>query len=249
MIKDLWLIGIGAGSPSHMTLDGVDALRDVAIILMPHKGDDKGDLVAVRQEIIQASGSKAKIVPFDYPKRDPSLPYQERVSKWHDEIAECWIKVLRQLPTGSIGGPVGLLVWGDPSLYDSTLRIAQRLTPPPNIRVIPGITALQALTAAHCIPFNTVGGSVQVTTGRQLSKSGWPEGAETVAVMLDGTAQFTALAENDVHVWWGAYLGMPYQILIAGPLREVGPKIQKQRAAARERHGWIMDCCLLQRDV
>ena len=53
-------------------------------------------------------------------------------------------------------GPVALMVWGDPALYDSTLRIARRLTPCPRLRVVPGITAVQALTAAHAIPLNTV---------------------------------------------------------------------------------------------
>lgn len=168
MITDIWLIGIGAGSPAHITQEGLDALRNAAIVLMPDKGEEKTDLQKVRRDIIALSGSRAEVVVFDYPVRDPNLPYQDRVARWHDEIARCWQHALPH----SVNGPVALLVWGDPSLYDSTLRIAERLSPRPKIRVVAGITALQALTAAHCIPFNTVGGAVQVTTGAQPARIG-----------------------------------------------------------------------------
>ncbi len=245
MITDLYLIGIGAGSPAHVTQEGMQALRDAHVILMPNKGEEKSDLVRVRHEIIAASGSRAQIVVFDYPVRDPSLPYQKRVSHWHDEIARCWQSALPHAVTG----PVALLVWGDPSLYDSTLRIADRLAPKPNIRVVPGITALQALTAAHAIPFNAVGGAVQVTTGRNLREQGWPDGVDRIAVMLDGRADFTHLPSDGLYVWWGAYLGMDQQILVSGHLRDVAEKIRSLRADARETHGWIMDCCLMQRNL
>ena len=142
---------------------------------------------------------------------------------------------------------VVLLVWGDPSLYDSTLRIAARLRPAPKLRVVPGITALQALTAAHAIPLNTVNGPVTITTGRRLRDHGWPEGAETVAVMLDGECSFLGLAPEGVRIWWGACLGMANQVLDAGPLAEAGPRIVAARAEARAAHGWIMDIYLLRR--
>ena len=128
------------------------------------------------------------------------------------------------------------------------LRIAARLRPPPRLRVVPGITALQALTAAHAIPFNTVNGAVTVTTGRRLREAGWPAGAETVVVMLDGAASFTQLPQEGVRIWWGAYLGMGNQVLESGPLAEAGPRIVATRAATRARHGWIMDTYLLRHD-
>ena len=140
---------------------------------------------------------------------------------------------------------MALLVWGDPGLYDSTLRIAARL-PGATARVIPGITALQALTAAHAIPFNTVNGPVTVTTGRRLREGGWPDGAETVIVMLDAECSFQVL-DPTLHVWWGAYLGMPEQLLDAGPIAEAAPRIVAARTDARARHGWIMDTYLLRR--
>ena len=244
MIQDLWLIGIGTGSPSHITVEGRAALREAAVILLPRKGDDKGDLAQIRQRIIDDSGTAARVVGFDYPVRDPALPYLERVDRWHDEIARRWQQALEADPPE---GPVALLVWGDPALYDSTMRIAERLDPAPRLRVLPGITALQALTAAHAVPLNTVNGRVLITTGRRLRDEGWPEGAETVAVMLDGEASFQSLDPAGLQIWWGAFLGMAEQVLDHGPLAEAGPRIVSTRAEARAQHGWLMDTYLLRR--
>jgi precorrin-6A synthase len=242
--QDIWLIGIGTGSPAHVTGAGMAALREAALILVPRKGAGKDDLAHLRHRIIETSGSAARIAHFDYPERDPALPYRERVARWHDEIARRWQAAIA---AHAPAGPVALLVWGDPALYDSTLRIARRLDPAPRLRVVPGITAIQALTAAHAIPLNTVNGPVTITTGRRLRDGGWPAGAETVLVMLDGACSFQALAPDGLHIWWGAYLGMDEEVLDAGPLAEAGPRIVATRAAARADHGWLMDTYLLAR--
>ncbi len=244
MISDLWLIGIGTGAMSHITLEGRQAIREAAVILLPRKGAGKDDLATVRLKIIEAAGAQAKVVPFEMPVRDETLSYQERVALWHDQIALAWQGALAGT---DITGPVALLVWGDPGLYDSTLRIAERLSPRPTIRVVPGITALQALTAAHAIPFNTIDGSVCVTTGQQLRTHGLPGNAETAVVMLDGKCSFMALDDPDLMIWWGAFLGMPEQITIKGRLRAVGTQIVEKRAKARADHGWIMDTYLLRK--
>ena len=86
-----------------------------------------------------------------------------------------------------------------------------------------------------------------ITTGRRLRDDGWPEGAEIVAVMLDGETSFAGLAPEGVEIWWGAFLGMQNQVLEAGPLAEAGPRIQQTRAEARAAHGWIMDIYLMRR--
>ena len=220
---DIWLIGIGTGSPAHVTAEGMQALRDVSVVLVPEKGAGKDDLAALRRAILKASGTKAQVVAFDYPERDPALPYIQRVARWHDEIARRWQSAL----TGTDrSGPVGLLVWGDPSLYDSTLRIARRLSPAPRLRVVPGITAIQALTAAHVVTLNTLNGPVTITTGRRLQT-----------------------LPPDTHIWWGAFLGMPEQILAHGRIGDVAQQIIQLRAQARAQHGWIMDTYLLRRQI
>lgn len=239
-MNDLWLIGIGTGAPGHLTLEGRQALRAARTVLLPRKGAGKEDLADLRRAILADSGATARVVSFDYPERDASLPYEIRVARWHDEIARRW-----QVALAGAAEPVALLVWGDPGLYDSTLRIARRLDPVPRLRVVPGITALQALTAAHGIPLSTVNGPVTVTTGRRLRDGGWPGAGGTVAVMLDGDCSFLTLDRTDLLIWWGAFLGMEEQILDHGPLAEAGPRVARTRAAARARHGWIMDTYLL----
>lgn len=245
-MSELWLIGIGTGNPDHVTLEGRRAIGQADLILIPRKGADKSDLADLRRRIVAGilDDGVGSIAEFDMPVRDPDLPYLDRVERWHDAIAEIWAQTMAAAPGAE---RIALLVWGDPSLYDSTLRIAGRLKPAPTVRVVPGITALQALTAAHAIPLNTIGGAVTITTGRRLRDHGWPAGAETLAVMLDGDCAFQTLPKKDFDIWWGAYLGMAEQIVCAGRLSDVADRIVDMRAAARVRHGWIMDTYLLRR--
>lgn len=241
----LHLIGIGTGNPDHLTLQAVKALNAADLVMIPQKGEDKADLADLRRaicaEVITNPG--VKIAGFDLPVRDAANPsYRQGVDDWHDAIADVWRGVI-----AAHGAPdrVALLVWGDPSLYDSTLRIAARLGLP--VAVVPGITSIQVLTAAHGIPLNEIGAAVTITTGRQLADHGWPAGADTLVVMLDGKCSFQTLDPAGISIWWGAYVGMAEQVILAGPLAETGPKILAARAEARARHGWIMDIYLLRR--
>lgn len=244
----LTLIGIGTGNPEHLTLQAMRAMKAQDVILIPRKGQGKADLADLRRamcdEVLQECPTK--VIEFDLPVRDEATPdYRQRVDDWHDAIALAWRVALG--PVGEVE-KVALLVWGDPSLYDSTLRIAARLDPAPTLEVIPGITSLQALTAAHAIPINEIGAPFLVTTGRQLRAEGWPEGVDTIAVMLDGTCAFQTLKSEGFHIWWGGYVGMNEEIICEGPLAEVSEKIITMRAQARESHGWIMDIYIIRKD-
>lgn len=249
----LSLIGIGTGNPKHLTLQAVEALGAQDLILIPNKGAGKDDLAGLRQaicaEVLAGAAQPPKIVEFDLPVRDPATAdYRQRVDDWHDAIAEVWQAAMAtHLPKG---GRVGFLVWGDPSLYDSTMRIAERLRARVRMQmqVIPGITSIQALTAAHGVPLNGIGAPVQITTGRRLRDHGWPEGCDTLVIMLDGNCSFQSLeVPEEVMIHWSAYAGMENEINIAGRLSEVQAEILATRASARADHGWIMDIYLLQR--
>ena len=243
-MERLLIIGIGTGSPDHLTRGGVAAMCEVDTILVPRKGPGKDDLAELRLDLIRNfRGDLSAVVEFEMPVRDASAEYRAGVEDWHDRIAAAWRAALPLKARN-----VGLLVWGDPSLYDSTLRIADRLSPRPEIRVVPGITALQALTAAHAIPLNEVGAPVVITTGRRLRDEGWPASADTVAVFLDGECSFTRLEPEGLSIWWGAFLGMEEEVIRSGPLVAVAEEIVRIRAAARAAHGWIMDVYLLRRN-
>ncbi|WP_171240053.1 precorrin-6A synthase (deacetylating) [Ruegeria sp. HKCCA5491] len=242
---DLTLIGIGSGNPDHVTFQGAQAIRAADLILIPKKGENKADLAGLREEIINAvTDTPPQIAYFDIPKRRSEDGYLQGVDEWHDAIAQRWRDAISAHPGAR---HVALLIWGDPSLYDSSLRIASRLNPYPETRVIPGITALQALTAAHAIPINNLGAPYVVTTGRRIRDEGWPQDASTVAVMLDGECSFQHLSMADYDIWWGAYVGMTEEILIKGALAKVAQQIVNTRATARADHGWIMDVYLLKK--
>jgi precorrin-6A synthase len=242
------LIGIGTGNPRHLTLQAMDAMNAADLILIPQKGAAKADLAELRRRMVAevVTNRKTRVAGFDLPVRDENIAdYGARVSRWHDAIARAWgDSIATALPQG---GNVALLVWGDPALYDSALRIAARLVPPAAISVIPGITAMQALTAAHGIALSDIGEAFTVTTGRRLSDDGFPPGVKSCVVLLDGECAFRTLDPQGVTIWWAAYAGMDGEIKEHGPLSEAGPRIIAARAAARERHGWIMDIYLLRR--
>jgi precorrin-6A synthase len=247
---ELHLIGIGTGNPDHLTAQAVRAMNDADLILLPRKGSAKSDLIDLRRTICaRVLTGPIRIVEFDLPVRDAGDDYLGSVSDWHAAIASAWqVQIAANLPEG---GRLALLVWGDPSLYDSTLRIAERLKLAGMdiaVRVVPGITSLQALTAAHAIPLNRLAGPVTITTGRMLRARGWPKDAETIVVMLDSGCAFAALEPEGIAIWWGAYLGMPHETLIHGPLAQAASQIAAERAALRERHGWIMDVYLMRKE-
>ncbi|KEJ90506.1 precorrin 6A synthase [Sulfitobacter donghicola DSW-25 = KCTC 12864 = JCM 14565] len=243
----LTLIGIGTGNPEHLTLQAIRAMNAQDLILIPNKGAGKDDLAQLRRDICDEviTNAETRIAEFELPVRDPSTPdYRKRVDDWHDAIAEVW---QAEIDAHGTSKKVALLVWGDPSLYDSTLRIAARLDPAPKIEVIPGITSLQALTAAHATVLNEIGAPFIVTTGRRLRDEGWPSGVDTVAIMLDAGGSFDAINPTGVHIWWGAYVGMKEETIIQGPLSDVAEQINTTREELRADHGWIMDIYLLRK--
>lgn len=249
---ELLLIGIGTGNPEHLTLQAIGALNRADLVLIPRKGADKSDLAELRRAICATHlAGPTPVVEFDLPVRDSAAPvYLDGVDDWHAAIAATWLTLIAaHRPQG---GRVALLVWGDPSLYDSSLRIADRLRAQGaalKVEVIPGLSSLQLLTAAHAIPLNTLGASVLITTGRRLRDEGWPAGVDTLVVLLDGSCAFQRLSPENLHIHWAAFLGMPQQLLDAGPLASAGPRIVQRREAARVEHGWVMDIYLLRRGV
>jgi precorrin-6A synthase len=183
----------------------------------------------------------------DPPRDRTSAGYEEAVVDWHRRRAAAFRDAIeRELRDGETGG---YLAWGDPSLYDSIVRILDQVAGDGDAfeyEVIPGVTSVQALAASHRIPLNRIGEAVLVTTGRNLA-AGWPAGADSLVVMLDGTGVFNDLRDDDLDIYWGAYVGTDDEILVHGPLHDVADEIVRQRAEARARKGWIMDTYLLRR--
>lgn len=250
-MKNVLVVGIGAGNPEHMTVQAINALNKADILFIPTKGDAKVQLADIRRDIVSryVTNPHSRVVEFEVPVRQVAdRSYHRSVDDWHAAIATAYERLLvEELAEGQTGA---FLVWGDPMLYDSTLRIIERVRARETVAfdhaVIPGITSIQALAASHRIPLNLVGKPVEITTGRRLAES-FPQKSETAVVMLDGEQAFMRIDDPEARIYWGAYLGTEQEIVISGRLADVKDDILATRAAARERHGWIMDIYLLQK--
>lgn len=243
MTRHIHVIGIGAGDPEYVTVQAIEALNRTQVFFAMDKGAAKSDLVGLRREIcarfIREPGYR--FVELPDPPRAKDADYRGAVSDWHAARARIWAAAIAaELAPDGVGA---FLAWGDPSLYDSTLRILDVVAAEVDVSydVIPGITAIQALTARHRIPLNDIGEPVLITTGRRLRAH---DLSGSAVVMLDGECSFRGCLP-DTQIWWGAYLGTDDELLVAGTVGDVGERIAALRADARARHGWIMDTYLL----
>lgn len=250
MRRELLVIGIGAGDPDQLTLQAIRAIRRAEVFFVVDKGEAKSSLVDLREQILREHAAYYRVVEIPDPPRNrtprDSAEYEQAVEGWHEARAQLFADaVARELPDGGVGA---FLVWGDPALYDSTLRVLDRMRTRLDFahEVIPGITSVQTLTAAHRITLNRIGEPIHITTGRRLA-AGFPADLDTVVVMLDAGLACEHFTDPELEIFWGAYLGTPEQVLMSGRLVDVGAEIARTKAELRERHGWIMDTYLLRR--
>jgi len=244
------LIGMGVGDPESLTYEASRVLAGVDVLFTVDKGPAKADLNALRAEICARHAKPGlRVVAVGEPERDRSpADYGAEVRRWHAARADVWAQALRaELDEAELGA---FLVWGDPALYDSTLRVIERMRPRVDFdyEVIPGITSVQTLTAVHRITLNRIGEPIHITTGRRLA-TGFPEDLDSVVVMLDAALACEPFDDGELEIFWGAYLGTPDQVLMSGRLVDVAAEIARTKRELREKHGWIMDTYLLRRPL
>jgi precorrin-6A synthase len=250
-MKTILIIGIGAGDPDYITVQAIKALNRVDVFFLMDKGPAKQKLRALREELCRQhiTGRAYRFAEAKSPPRDTApADYRASVDALNREKQDVFERLIEdELADGQTAG---ILVWGDPMLYDSTIRNIEAIAAggrhPIEYEVIPGITAVQALAARHKIPLNRIAEPVALTTGRKLAE-GFPPGIDSVAVLLDGEDTYRRFADQDMEIYWGAYLGTPDEILIAGKLADVAHEIHRRRAEARRANGWIMDTYLMRR--
>jgi precorrin-6A synthase len=248
-MRKIFVIGIGVGDPDHLTVQAIKALNQVDVFFIPDKGAEKAALRELRTTICERfiERSDYRSIDVEIPQRASGGDYLAGVDAWHGRLADIYAGLFEhELAEDEVGG---LLVWGDPAIYDSTLRIIERVRAgglAVEFQVIPGISSVQVLAAKHRIALNRIGESVLLTTGRKLA-GGFPSGFGSVVVLLDGAQGFAGLDEPDLEIFWGAYLGTEHEILLSGKLADVSDEIAAVRRRARAQHGWIMDTYLLRR--
>ncbi|MET7453003.1 precorrin-6A synthase (deacetylating) [Streptomyces sp. NPDC005574] len=252
-MRKIHVIGIGAGDPDQLTLQAVRALRGTDVFFLLDKGEVKNDLVQLRRDLLDTHVPEGtyRVVEARDPDRDRSAggaAYSPAVGDWRSARAGIYERLITEELGESETG--AFLVWGDPALYDSTLGILDEIRARGAVDfthdVVPGVSSVSALVARHRTGLNRVARPVQITTGRRLAE-GFPEGVDDVVVMLDAHQTFRQYADQDIDIYWGAYIGTPDEILDSGPIAEAAPRIERLRAEARERKGWIMDTYLLRR--
>lgn len=250
-MKRLLVIGIGAGNPDYITMQAVKALNQVDVFFLMDKGQSKDRLIDLRREICERyiTDHAHRFVQAHSPERERGeVDYRSSVDHLNLAKQQTFERLINEeLCDGQCGG---FLVWGDPALYDSTIRILQAIQASGacefEFEVIPGITSVQALAAQHKVALNQIGRCVEITTGRRLA-AGQVSDADSLVVMLDAQDAYRQVADRDTEIYWGAYLGTPDEILISGKLKDVADEIERVRKAARLANGWIMDTYLLRK--
>ena len=108
-----------------------------------------------------------------------------------------------------------------------------------DLRVVPGISSLQLLAAAHKIVLNQIGQPVHVTTGRRLLEE-YTADLGDVLVMLDGGLACADLVplHPDLTIYWGAQLGFGGRVPAGRP---AGRRHRRHPARARShpRAPWL----------
>lgn len=252
-MRKLLVIGIGAGDPDYVTMQAVNALNETDVFFVVDKGEQTSSLIALREEILARyvrDQTRYRVVEIPDPPRDrAAAAYTAAVEDWHEKRSALFeAAIAEHLADDAVGA---FLVWGDPALYDSTLRVIDRILARGAIsfdyEVIPGITSVQALVARHRLPLNRIGEPVHITTGRRLA-GGMPDGLDSAVVMLDAGFAPREFDDPQLHVYWGAYLGTKDEVLLSGRLVDVADEIDRTKRDLRDKHGWIMDTYLLRRE-
>lgn len=250
MTRRVVLIGIGAGDPDHLTRAAVRALHDTDVVFLVDKGRVAAEMRAHRRwlldEVVEP-GRRPRVVERTLTAvRDRDRRrYAPGVEAWRSERLDTYTELIAGLGTDETGA---FLAWGDPTLYDGTLAMLHEVGERVDfeVEVVPGISSLSALAARHRVALNRIGESVVLTTGRRLVDEGVPDGFDNVVVLLDAHEAWREL-DDDLQIWWGAFVGMEHELLVAGRLGDVREEIADRRAGAKERVGWMFDTYLLRR--
>jgi precorrin-6A synthase len=249
--RRLALVGLGPGDPELVTAEAVRVLNEVDYFLVADKTaahPGTSDLIAMREAICERHLVRPwHLVAVPDPERDRADPadYAGAVRDWHEARSLAFEQALLDHP-----GDAAVLVWGDPALYDSAIRLANRIVErgvvDVAVEVIPGLSSVQLLAARHRLVLNVIGGPITITTGRSLLDDAGDH--DNLVVMLDGALTCRQLPEPaGWNIWWGANLGSPAEQLVAGRLSDVVEEIWERRSAVRAAQGWVMDTYLLRR--
>ncbi len=239
--KKIYLIGIGPGDPKYLTVEAIETIKKLNTFLIPVKKGSKEELTHIRKKIIEycRTDRNFQIIELHFPERKKSSSYKNSVEEWRNKKAEIILNVMKEIDTA------GLLIWGDPSLYDGHIDIVKEVQKhiPLELEIIPGISSISVLAAKHKISLNKIGSSIFITTPRGLRQM--KEISHNTIVFLDNYETFRLFKEKDLKIYWGAYLGTEKEVLFSGNLKDCLEQLIELRRQLKKKNGWIMELYLL----
>ncbi|MGR8011288.1 precorrin-2 C(20)-methyltransferase [Streptomyces hypolithicus] len=207
-------VGVGPGDPELVTVKGVNALRDAAVVVVPvmaaADGTDIGEPGRAESTVLHyVDGAKIVRVVFALSEREDRA---RREAAW-DAAGARVAELLRA------HGCVAFATIGDPNVYSTFTYLAHtisELVPETEVRTVPGITAMQDL-AARSGAVLTEGKEpltlVPVTAGAAVLKQALEGPGTVVAYKFGRLADEVATALRETgrteDAVWGSALGLP----------------------------------------
>jgi precorrin-6A synthase len=238
-VRHIHIIGIGTGNPEHVTIQAINRMNAADMIFLPTKGARRKASLGAPRDLRSlhhqcADDDRGVAVPV---RKTSDRSYVGSVDEWHAALAETYVQLINGLPENGVGA---FLVWGDPSLYDSVIRIVERAKAARN-------RGFRFQCRAWHYQHPGAGGEPPHTDqhGRETRRDHHraPSGengnrADSTIVMLDGEQAFSKIDDPDAEIFWGAYLGTEDEIVIAGRLADVADDIVKD-AGGGEGAAWL----------
>ncbi|MFF2326163.1 MULTISPECIES: precorrin-2 C(20)-methyltransferase [unclassified Streptomyces] len=201
-------VGVGPGDPELVTVKGVNALRDAAVVVVPVM--DTGERGRAEATVLHyVAADKVVRVVFALNERTDRA---RREAAW-DAAGERVAELLRT------HGSVAFATIGDPNVYSTFTYLAHtigELLPGTAVETVPGITAMQDL-AARSGAVLTEGTEpltlVPVTAGAAVLKEALEGPGTVVAYKFGRLAAEVAAALRETgrteDAVWGSALGLP----------------------------------------
>ncbi|WNI25498.1 precorrin-2 C(20)-methyltransferase [Streptomyces sp. ITFR-16] len=201
-------VGVGPGDPELVTVKGVNALREAAVVVVPVM--DTGERGRAEATVLHYVGAE-KVVRVVF-------ALNERTDRARREAAwdAAGARVAELLRTH---GSVAFATIGDPNVYSTFTYLAHtigELLPGTGVATVPGITAMQDL-AARSGAVLTEGTEpltlVPVTAGAAVLKEALEGPGTVVAYKFGRLAEEVAVALRETgrteDAVWGSALGLP----------------------------------------
>ncbi|WP_137724220.1 precorrin-3B C(17)-methyltransferase [Prescottella subtropica] len=143
----LWGVGIGPGDPELMTVKAARVIADADVVAFHSARHGRSISRAVAAPYLRDGQIEEHLIyPVTTETIDHPGGYQGAMDEFYEQAAE------RLAVHLAAGRTVALLAAGDPLFYSSYMHMHKRLTGRFDTEIIPGVTAVQAASAALAEP-------------------------------------------------------------------------------------------------